>query len=136
MPKNGKGFLTAKDILKARDLPREVMDIEEWGGRVIVRALSASEKVEMGLTFHGHGEDPVAVITPDMFPKMVSWALVNEDGTQMFTEVDVVELSRKALEPIQAIAEKSLELSGLLDKDIDEAGKDSKETPSADSPSS
>ena len=39
-------ILTADDILRAEDLPRELVEVPEWGGAVYVRGLTAWERSE------------------------------------------------------------------------------------------
>jgi hypothetical protein len=112
--------LGRKDILDASDLHRESVDVPEWGGAVLVRGLTGKERDALEeSTVQRRGRDVVRNFE-NLRARLVSMALVDENGARLFSEEDVEALggkSARALDRVYAVAQR---LAGLSPEDVKE----------------
>ena len=118
------GYLTREQILKAQDLETEAVEVPEWGGKVLVRSLTGTERD----AFEGSIVDMPAGKQPGSSPKMkmdniraklVARSVVDEAGELIFTDKDIQALGQKsaaALDRVFAVAQR---LSGITDEDVE-----------------
>lgn len=106
-------------ILSSKDLKQEVVKVPEWGGEVIVRTLSAFERVrwEESLTDTDKTHPYSGLV------KMLSMCLVDENGKQIFTDQDVEELGKKSIAPLLRIQSAALRLNKVDTKSLEELTK-------------
>jgi len=107
--------LTASAILAANDLAQETVEVPAWGGSVTVRELSVGERGAMAL---------LADRAPEDLPAwLVAAAALDANGGPLFPpderEANVKALSAKAQEPIKALAEAIMRLSGFGEQSQD-----------------
>src|SRR6516162_1939981 len=97
MPDATEVGMLSRDGILASQLATEELDVPEWGGRVIVRALTGSERDEWDAwrfrqaaigEFDLHSRRIVRA-------KMAQLSLVDEDGRHLFSDSDVQALSEK-----------------------------------------
>lgn len=122
-------------ILAASDATFEDVVVAEWGGTVRVRGLTGKERDEFEasmLVKRGNKRD-VSLINARA--KLVSLAVVDEDGTRVFTDADVTELGSKSAAALTRVYEVASRLSGLSDEDVDELEGNSGAAPSGASTS-
>ena len=122
-----KALTRAEIVKKTHGYQTEWVDIPEWGGKVLVRELTAEEVTKIGVAaIHtGEGLDPTvaAVRIEDIatvLPQVVSWTVVDEDLNSILSETDIKAMSGNSMEAIQTLAEKAFELSGLLEDEDEE----------------
>jgi hypothetical protein len=116
--------LLSKDaILKADDLPRQVVEVPEWGGSVMVRGLTGSErdKFEASVLVK-KGKDYDVKLT-DLRARLVVLSVIDEAGNRLFDDNDVAELGKKSASALNRVFEAAQRLSGLTDQDIEELEK-------------
>jgi hypothetical protein len=123
MPK----VLTAAAILAADDLPRELVDVPEWGGAVYVRGLTGTERDQW--------EDSIAKVTVINDQRRVNMTMINararlaamtmigEDGARLFTDQDVQKLAQKSAAALNRVFTVAQRLSGLTAEDVAELEK-------------
>ena len=135
-------LLTANDIINAQDLAQERVEVPEWGGDVIVRALSAYDREwwESQMMTDNVGADGKPAGTPKWNllngrAKLLSRALIDEDGNAIFDEVQLVKLGQKNNGVVNRLFQKAQELSGLQPLAVEDAEKNSDAAPSGDSSS-
>lgn len=107
-------------ILAASDAVTEDVDVPEWGGTVRVLGLTGKERDEFEesmLVKRGKRRDVSLV---NARAKLVSLAVVDEDGKRIFSDVDVAELGNKSAAALTRVYEVAARLSGLSDEDVDE----------------
>jgi hypothetical protein len=125
-------LLSKSQILAANDLPTQDVDVPEWGGTVRVRGMTGKERdAFIGSINTGKGKPNVDAIQA----RLLSIALVNEDGTRMFSDAEMDALQDKfsgALDEVFLVAQK---LSRLTPASADELGNGSSGTPNAGSTS-
>jgi hypothetical protein len=114
-------ILTREKIL-ATTLPTQVVPVPEWGGEVIVRALTGSDRDKFDLELQrvkDSGEQP------NIRGLMAVLCVVDEDGNQVFTHADIAELAKKNAKPLDRIFDVAAPLSGLAKDVVEDAEKNS-----------
>lgn len=125
--------LNREAILAAEDLPRELVEVPEWGGAVYVRALTGAERDQFEASIVEQRGRDVRMNMRNIRAKLVALTVVDEDGQRIFTDDDVAALGGKsaaALDRLFAVAQR---LSGLSKEDVEELAKNSESGQSADS---
>jgi len=122
-------------ILAAQDIPSEELHVKEWDVTVLVKGMSAGERITLMQNAYDQKTQQVnmAAVYPDV---VVSCVHDPESGEAIFTPSDKDALMSKSSAAIESIAAVGLRLSGIGADVEDEAGKGSSSTPSDDSSSS
>lgn len=120
-------LLTKEQILKAEDLPREVVDVNaEWGGEVTVRTLSAHERDLWELRQAGKSEKPDEF---NVRASLCALCMVDAEGKQMFGLVEVAALGKKSGAALDKVFEVACRLNRIGAEKVEEAKKNSKPPP-------
>lgn len=139
--------LSGDDILKADDLKTREVECPEWGGSVLVRALSGKERdayeascmVERpAITADGkrvRGQMELHRSLLNIRAKLVVRALVGPDGKRLFKDTDAAALGEKSGAALDRLFDVAAELSGLTAEDVDALANFSEPDPSDDSSS-
>lgn len=115
--------LTKAAILAAQDAQYEDVEVPEWGGTVRIKALTAAERDDYeALVFLDSKGEPVKR-REDIRAKLILFAAINEDGSRMFEEKDIRELSKKSAKPMNRLWSVASRLSGLGADDLKELEK-------------
>jgi hypothetical protein len=139
--------LSGADILAVQDLKTREVDVPEWGGTVIVRALSGKERD----AYEASCMQERPAIGPDgkrvrgqielhrsllnIRAKLVVRALVDEHGVRLFKDTDANALGEKSGAALDKLFDVAAELSGLTAEDVDALANFSEPGPSDDSSS-
>lgn len=121
-PKILKKILTRLDILESSDLATEEVDVPEWGGTVIIRALTGVERDAYEseiFQMRGTGKG-IEYNLSNIRAKLSARSIVDEAGGRLFTDADIVRLGTKsaaALDKVFAVAQR---LSRLTNQDVKE----------------
>lgn len=116
------GLLTRDMILQALDLPTERVEVPEWGGAVLVRGMSGTERdaIEQSvLSKDGKGLGDVTGLRA----RVVAYCVVDEQGQRLFQKSDVERLGAKSALALQRVFEVAQKLSGLSPEDVAELEK-------------
>lgn len=110
-------FLTREQILSVDDRREEHVHVPEWGGTVIVRGLSGTQrdKYEGSLL---DSKNRVRVL--DARGKLAQMSIVDQSGQLLFGEEDIKALSRKSAKALSRVVDVAQRLSGLSDEDLEE----------------
>ena len=111
-------LLTKQQILDADDLPTEEVDV--WGGKVLVIALSAKERENLRLSLNDENDLLTVMI------KLVSLTIVDKAKSRIFDEKDIEALREKSAKEIDKVFSVAQKLSGLGENTIGEIEKNSK----------
>lgn len=126
-------------ILAAEDRPIHEVDVPEWGGKVLVRALTAGERdrYETEATLEGLVG---AVSGAGLRARLSVICLCDEDGNRIFDADDAEELAAKNGRALDRVFELAAELSGMGANDVETLAGNSDSAPkegfSLNSPSS
>ena len=120
-------MLSRDDILKARDIKRELVDMApfDWGGSVYVKGMSGLDRgqfeVDMNLT-----KGPNQSENWKRFrARMLVACVVGEDDQPLFREQDVDALNEKSAAALDHLTDIAQRLSGFRRQDVDEITKNS-----------
>jgi len=106
--------LNRDSILQALDLKREVVEVPEWGGTVILTELSAADRLKFGAAMGGKDDQRVFVA------KALTWFIVDEGGDRIFTEDDADMLAGKSLPVLQRLWDVAAKLNAMKTEGDDE----------------
>ncbi len=120
-------FLTAKAIFDANDLVTETVEIPEWGGSVIVRGLSGTERDRFEDTITDQSGKNAKLNLRNFRAKLVVLATFDNDGNRLFSEADVERLGQKSAAAIQRIFKVAQRLAGMSDEEVKELTNDLKD---------
>jgi len=127
-------LLTRDEILSADDLRSERVQVPEWGGEVIVREMTGSQRDEWEgsvvrrVDDDEHGEPKVIIDSVNMRAKLVALCVVGEDDKPLFTLDDVEALGRKSGKALDRVVDAAKTLSKIADSDLADLGKGSAST--------
>lgn len=113
-------LLKREGILDAKDLPHERVSVPEWGGDVLVRALTAEERdaYEAGC-FVGEGRERRSNFA-NLRARLLVLALVDEEGQPLFTPAAADALGQKSAAVVERLYDVAARLSGLRESDVEE----------------
>lgn len=109
-------ILTKDLILQADDRRTQTVEVPEWGGTVIVKTLSGTERDQFEESILAGGKRDFKGVRA----KLVALSIVGEDGERLFTFEEAEELGKKsalALDRLFGVAQK---LSGFTTKDMED----------------
>lgn len=117
MPKKLNGtVLTRAAILEAEDLPRERVEVPEWGGSVYVRTMTGAEKDR----FEFDETRATEKRTPEgARARLLVVTLVDEAGQRLFTEQDMETLGAKSSAALDRCYEVAARLNRLTARDFE-----------------
>lgn len=108
-------ILTREAILAADDLPRQRVDVPEWGGAVTVRSMTASERDAWETSLiAGDGERNME----NARARLVSLCVVDEDGKRLFTDDDALLLGQKAASAVDRVFQAAVKLNRLSRQEV------------------
>lgn len=121
-------------ILAAQDIPTEKVTIPEWDVTLLVKGMSAGDRIELMQTAYdvNTGQVNMSVVYPDV---AVACAHDPETGEPVFTDADKDAILSKSSAAVEKLANVGLRLSGIGKDEQDAAGKDSSNTQNDDSSS-
>lgn len=124
-------ILTRAEILAADDIPRELVEVPEWGGSVYVRGLTAMERSEFENLMLGLenrrikvGKSDDMTIQMDMRVlrvRLSALCMVDEKGNRLFGDDEVEALGRKSADALNRIFVVAQRLSGMASDDVEDA---------------
>jgi len=125
-------------ILQAQDIETREINVPEWGGTVLVRGLTGTERDSFEATvLQDRGKQGMVRKLDNIRAKLVARCLVDAEGARLFTDGEAGLLGRKSAAVLDRLYDVAAEMSGLSDEDVEELGKDSSSpTPSEGSISS
>jgi hypothetical protein len=126
-------ILTHDQILQANDIVTETVSVPEWGGEVLVRGLSGSERDAFeDATLEQVGKSR-KVNLANVRARLCALSIVDENGKRMFSDGEVRALGRKSAAALDRVFSVAQRLSGLTDEDVEELAKNSNGGQSEDS---
>ena len=123
-------ILTKQAILKPKKLKREVVEVPEWGGDVLVQEMTATQRDAFEDWSMTQRKEDTHKGTRVMC--MIN-TVVDENGKPIFTDLDAPDLLKQSGIIINRIAQVGLELSGLAGDSVEEELKNSETVPQEDS---
>lgn len=114
-------ILSRLDILASEDLATEKVRVPEWGGSVIVKALSGVERdaYEAGIFSSGAGITAEYNLQ-NIRAKLAARTMVDENGDRLFSDADVARLGLKSAAALDRVFSVAQRLSRLTASDVKE----------------
>lgn len=119
-------------IMAAQDLPRESVEVPEWGGSVTIRALPAIEWDAFEAST-GLGETRNLA---NIRARLVGLCLIDDDGKRLFkTDAEIVELGKKSARVLSRLFDRCKAINAVTDEAMDELEGNSESGPEESSSS-
>lgn len=113
-------ILTRDEILNAPDIKTEKVEVPEWGGEVLVRALSGAERDRFEASIiSAHGKKTRRDLR-NIRAKLVALCVVDEQGRKLFSEADIEALGKKNAAALDRVFSVAQRLSAVSEDDVDE----------------
>lgn len=117
--------LSRDAILKAQDLKREAVEVPEWGGSVLVRQMTASERDRFEARLFV-GDGATRTINQDnLRAKLCALCIVDEQGKRMFEDADIAALGGKSAAALNRVFDVAQRINGMGAEAVDDAKKPS-----------
>lgn len=126
-------FLDKNMILNADDIKTDAVDVPEWGGTVLVKALNGAERDSFEASIVTGSGNNVKMNMENIRAKLVVRSIVGEDGKRLFSDSDAEILANKSAAALDRVFTIAQALSGIGEKDLKEMVKNSEADPNADS---
>jgi hypothetical protein len=111
-------MLTKETILRATDLPTEVVDVPEWGGSVTVRSLDCAQRDEYFNAMQKRRSGEFTDMRGAQAGLLIQ-TVIDGEGEAMFGLEDLAGLQRTSPAAVNRIWLVALRLSGLAGDDAD-----------------
>ena len=111
-------ILSKDAILAADDLPRETVIIPEWGGEVLVRTMSGTDRDAFEASLlekDGRMENVRA--------RLVALTLCDLQGDRLFNDSEIAALGRKSARALDRVFSVAQRLNGIGVEQVDAAKK-------------
>ena len=118
-------MLGRDQILGAKDLVTEEVEVPEWGGSVLVRALSGSELDEFEGENYDVANGQVVMNKRNARARLLSRAICNDKGEALFTKKDVDALGKKSSRALNRVVVVAEQLNGIDKRALGRATKNS-----------
>lgn len=115
------GVLTREAILAADSLPKELVQVPEWGGDVYVRAMTGAERDSFEASFVG--ADGKVRKLDNIRAKLCALSICDEGGSRLFSDADIIALGKTSASALQRVFKVAQKLSGLGDDAVEELAK-------------
>lgn len=120
-------FFSAEEILNARDLPYQDVEVLEWGGKKVrvlgLNAADASEFSNKMVKLDEKGNPVQVGMSKDMMADFLSRTLADGNNKLIFEPKHIEPLSKKSALVVLRLFEIAMGLSGLGEKSKDAALK-------------
>jgi hypothetical protein len=119
-------ILTRQDIVAAQDIETETVEVPEWDGGVIIRAMSGADRdrFENSLTTVRADGRHEANLT-NMRSKLVAMCAVDEQGRPLFGPDEIDDLAKKSAAAIERLFVVAQRMNGLAPENVGDAVKNS-----------
>lgn len=119
-------------IREARDIQSELVEVPEWGVTVEIRSMSVRQRAAFVAASQDQSDAGVDRVEKVYGQILVSCLIDPETGEMIFDEDDLTWLmTEKSGAVIDTLVGRCLEVSGLKEKAIDDAGKSYLASPTA-----
>lgn len=117
---NGHKPVTREQIKAADDYQTKWVPVPEWGGDVLIKSLTGHERDRYEATVVEYKGDKRKVNLTNLRARFVQITAINEDGTLLFGEGDILWLTKKNAKVLERVFKEAQALSGMTDEDMDE----------------
>lgn len=113
-------MLNREEILSKEDLPKEEVEVPEWGGSVFIRGMNGKERDEIETLFMAaQKKDSLKGIRA----YLICMVTMDENGNHLFEKKDAEALSEKSGLALDRLFNVALKLSGMSPDSLERAEK-------------
>lgn len=113
-------MLSREAILETTDLMTEVVEVPEWAGAVLVKALSGTERDRFEASIAQRKGKRTRWNMTNIRARLCQLCVVDGEGKRVFKRGDVDALGQKSAAALDRVFEVAMRLSGMRDEDIEE----------------
>lgn len=128
-----QAILGRDDILQADDIVTEAVDVPEWGGAVLVKGMTGTERDAFDAAIMSETGKSKKVNLENLRAKLCAATVVDEAGNPLFTQEDVAALAKKSAMAIQKVYDVAARICGLGADDVEELVEGLENNPFEDS---
>lgn len=110
-------YLSRDLILGAQDIKRKVVDVPEWGGKVLIQSFNGLVRNQWLQSIDGKEGDGFTN------ERLIIASVIDEDGNLIFSDSDIEQLKQKSARAIGRIANEISKLNGLTADAVEDAEK-------------
>jgi len=111
--------LNKQQILAADDMGLLKVHVKEWGGDVYIRVMSCGERD----SYENDWVVNKAKGVENFRTKFLARCLCDENGVRLFSDAEVVELSKKSARVMSRVWQKAMDHNALNNEDVEELAK-------------
>lgn len=127
-------FLSKDQILKAKDIEVEEVEVPEWGGKVRVKMMTGSERDAFEASVVSRSGKDVETNMENFRAKLCAMTMINVNDKLLFPNPeDVRKLAKKSAKALDRVFSVAQRLNGMSKDDVDELTKNSSAGQSDDS---
>ena len=108
-------ILTREEILAADDLVHEQVHVPEWGGTVLVAAMSGRARDEFESSLLASRSSDQGANMRNLRARLAALTCVDEDGARLFSKEDVDSLGSKSAAALDRIFQVAQKVNGIGD---------------------
>jgi hypothetical protein len=111
-------ILTKDAILAADDLPKERVNVPEWGGDVFVRTMTGTDRDAFEASLIGNDGR-----LENVRARLVSLTICSESGERLFSDDEIASLGSKSAKALDRLFAVSQRLNGIGAEQVESAKK-------------
>lgn len=115
--------LSKQEILGCSDLPTRTVQVEQWGGEVLIRTLNGVEREELEKRIQRFRSSSSVTAKSAVRAVAVVMAAVDEDGNALFSDSDTEALAKKSGAALDLLFDEILDLNGMTKRAAEELEK-------------
>lgn len=112
-----KKLLSREAILGADDIKKTVVEVPEWGGNVILGMMTGEARDAFEQSVNSGDGGPNII---NIHERIVVLTAIDESGNRLFTEEDIVALSKKSAAAVRRCALAAQKLNALTQAAVEE----------------
>ena len=112
-------ILSKSEILEADDLPRELVEVPEWGGALYVRTMTGSERDAFEAAILGKNNAGFKNIRA----RLTALTTTDEAGNRLFEEGEVDALGKKSAAALDRVFSVAQRLNSMTQQDVEDLEK-------------
>jgi hypothetical protein len=119
-------LLSKAEILGASDIRTETVAVPEWGGEVLVRGMTGTERDAYEQAMIEQRRSTGRTISlENARARLCAYTIIGEDGKRLFREQEIEALGAKCASALDRVYQTAARLSGLRGEDVEELRKNS-----------
>lgn len=117
-------YLKRDEILNCDDLKTEELEVPEWGGTVVIKAMTGTERDAFEATLINQTGKNQTMKMDNIRAKLVAKTVIDPETKElMFTTADIESLGKKSASALDRVFKVAQKLSKITEEDVEELAK-------------